>query len=434
MPEIIPFKGLTYNAAKVRAPAKVVAPPYDVISPEQQNELYDRSPYNIVRIDFSRDPNPYESVPPLFQEWQREGVLVAEERPAIYYLSQQYELPGGVHKERRGFVALAKIEDVANGEIHGHEATLAEPREDRLKLMLACDAQLSCIFALYAQEQPALTQALHEHVAGEDPRYEVPYGEYGVSRLWAVTDPEIVRIVQTAMADEPVFIADGHHRYEAAANYRSLRMQQKQGASGEEGFNYVMMFFANLREDGVVILPTHRLVHELPKIPFQKLEEDLQTYFHIDPFPKNSDGRKAFLKTLVSHSGKRRALGASFQGDPRYLLLRLKNKRTMQSLAKDVCPELRELDVSTLHVLLMEHILGVSTRDAINTKTVSYDHNADQALQAVEDGNCKAAFILNPPTADQMINLSLTGQKMPQKSTYFFPKLLTGLVINKVEV
>ena len=434
MPEIIPFRGLTYSAAKVRDATKVVAPPYDVISPDQQNELYDRSPYNIARVDFSRDPNPYESVPPLFQQWQRDGALVAEDSPAIYYVSQKYELPGGVHKERRGFIALAKIEDFTNGKIHGHEATLAEPKEDRLKLMLACDAQLSSIFALYAQEEPILTQTLADHVTGRKPRHEVPYGEYGVSRLWPVTDPELIQLVQNSMADEPVFIADGHHRYEAAANYRSRRRSEKPGATGAEGFNYVMMFFANLREDGVVILPTHRLVHELPKIPFQKLEEDLQRYFHIEPFPKNSDGRQAFLRTLESHSGKRRALGASFQGDPRYLLLRLKNKRTMQTLAKDVCPQLRDLDVSTLHMLLMEHILGVSTRAAVNTKTVSYDHNADRALQEVEDGHCKAAFILNPPTADQMIQLSLTGEKMPQKSTYFFPKLLTGLVINKVEV
>jgi len=434
MPQIAPFRGLTYNAAKVGNTANVMAPPYDVISPQQQSELYDRSPYNIVRIDFARDSNPYESVPPLFQEWQDEGVLIAEEIPAIYYLSQKYTLPGGGRKERRGFVALAKIEDFANGKIHGHEATLAEPREDRLRLMLACDAQLSSIFALYAQEKPTLTDALHEHVTGQKPRYEVPYGEYGVSRLWAVTDREIVQMVQNAMADEPVFIADGHHRYEAASNYRSRRLQGKKDASGGEGFNYVMMFLANLREDGVVILPTHRLLHELPTIPFQRLEEDLERYFHIEPFPKNSDGRQAFLRTLESNSGKRRALGASLQGDPRYLVLRLKNKRTMQSLAKEMCPELRALDVSTLHVLLMEHILGVSTRDAVNTETVSYDHNAEQALQEVEDGHCKAAFILNPPTADQIINASLTGEKMPQKSTYFFPKLLTGLVINKVEL
>jgi len=434
MPHIIPFRGLTYNSAKARYATKVVAPPYDVISPQQQSELYDRSPYNVVRIDFSRDADPYESVPPRFQEWQREEVLVAEEVPAIYYLSQEYELPGGGRKERRGFVALAKIEDFENGNIHGHEATLAEPREDRLKLMLACDAQFSSVFALYAQERPTLTQALLEHVDGRKPRCQVSYGEYGVSRLWTVTEPETIRMIQNAMADEPVFIADGHHRYEAASNYRRRRFEDKQGATGDEGFNYVMMFFANLREDGVVILPTHRLIHELPEIPFQKLEESLQRYFYIEPYPKNRDGRQDFLGTLRSRTAKRRVLGASFNGDPRYLILRLKNKRTMQRLAKDMCPELRDLDVSTLHVLLMEHILGVSTRNAVNTKTVSYDHDAEQALQEVEDGHCKAAFVLNPPTADQMISVSLTGEKMPQKSTYFFPKLLTGLVINKVEV
>lgn len=432
MAEIIPFRGLTYNPSKVPDAARVVAPPYDVISPRQQHELYERSPYNVVRIDFSRDPDPYTRVPQLFAEWQRAGVLTAEEVPAIYYLSQRYELPGGERKERRGFIALAKIEDFATGKIHGHEATLAEPKEDRLKLMLACDAQFSPIFALYAQDKPTLTEKLDSSVRERTPRFQVTYGEYGESRLWAITEPRIIELVQHALAEEPVFIADGHHRYEAASNYRAIRLREKAEATGYEGFNYVMMFFANLREDGVVILPTHRLVHQLPPVALRELDERLGAEFDVESFPKTAHGRQQFLETLRQSDGKRRTVGASFASDPRYLILRLKSASAMQRLAAELTPALRDLDVSTLHVVIMEHILGVSTRNAANTEAVSYDHDAEEALRKVEEGQCMAAFILNPPTADQMIQVSLAGDKMPQKSTYFFPKLLTGLVVNKV--
>ena len=227
-----------------------MAPPYDVISPEHQAELYERSPRNVVRIDFSRDADPYAAVPQRFREWQDDGTLVAEEVPSIYYLSQEYRLRDGVARERRGFIALAAIEDFGDGAIHGHEATLAEPREDRLKLMLACDAQFSSILALYTDEKPTLTDALRDHVSSRKPKVEAELGEFGTSRLWAVNDSGLVGMVQEALRERSVFIADGHHRYEAAGNYRRRRLAERAGAAGDEGFNRVMMYFANLEEEG----------------------------------------------------------------------------------------------------------------------------------------------------------------------------------------
>lgn len=433
MAQIFPFRGLTYNPGKVDDFSSVVAPPYDVISPEYQAELYDRSPRNVVRIDFCSDPDPYEAVPQRFREWQEDGTLVPEDSPAIYYLSQEYRLGDGVPRERRGFIALTAIEDFGGG-IHGHENTLAEPREDRLKLMLACDAQFSSILALYTDEKPTLTDALREHVSSREPKVEAAEGEYGTSRLWAVTDPGLIRMVQEAMSRQAVFIADGHHRYEAACSYRAQRLAQRPGASGDEGFNRVMMYFANLQEEGVVILPTHRLVRELPEAPMPELEEKLQRHFHVEAFPRDGDGRRRFLDTVQNPEGGQRLLGAYFRADSRYLALRVRDSETMQHLTPDMGPELRSLDVTTLHALLMEHILGVSTRDAVNTDAVAYTHDAAEALAEVESGGCQAAFILNPPTAGEMIAVSLKGEKMPQKSTYFFPKLVTGLVIHKVEV
>lgn len=432
MAKIFPFRGLTYDPGKIDDLSRVVAPPYDVISPEHQAELYERSPHNIVRLDFCRDADPYETVPRRFRQWLEEGILVAEEAPAIYYLSQEYRLQDGGLRDRRGFIALAAIEDFGGG-IHGHEATLAEPREDRLKLMLACDAQFSSILALYADEKPTLTNALREHVNSRKPRVAAGPDELGASRLWAVTDPGLIRMMQEAMSRKAVFIADGHHRYEAACNYRRRRLAERPGATGDEGFNRVMMYFANLEEEGVVILPTHRLVRDL-HVPVRELNEKLERHFHVQAFPRSPAGRRQFLETLERPDGSRRLLGASFKDDPRYLVLRLRDGETMRQLAPGMGPELRGLEVTTLHVLLMEHILGVSTRNAVNTDAVAYTHDAEEALAEVDNGGCRAAFILKPPSAGEMIDVSLKGDKMPQKSTYFFPKLVTGLVIHKVEV
>lgn len=434
MAKIFPFRGLTYDSGKVGDFSDVVAPPYDVISPEHQAELYERSPHNVVRIDFSRDGDPYATVPQRFREWQDEGTLVPEDAPAIYYLSQEYRLRDGITRERRGFIALAAIEDFGDGAIHGHEATLAEPREDRLKLMLACDAQFSSILALYSDEKPTLTDALREHVRSKMPKVEAELGEFGTSRLWAVTDSGLIAMVREALREREVFIADGHHRYEAAGNYRRRRLAERPGATGDEGFNRVMMYFANLNEEGVVILPTHRLVREMPPVPSAELEEKLQRYFRVEAFPRDAGGRRRFLETLEHPKDGERVLGAAFRDDARYLALRPRDAAAMQQLAPDMSPELRGLDVTTLHVLLMEHILGVSTRDAVNTDAVAYTHDAEEALAEAEAGRCQAALILNPPTAAEMIAVSLKGEKMPQKSTYFFPKLVTGLVIHKVEV
>lgn len=433
MAKIFPFRGLTYDPGKVGDVSRVMAPPYDVISPEHQAELYERSPRNVVRIDFSRDADPYATVPQRFREWQDDGTLVPEEAPAIYYLSQEYRLRDGVMRERRGFIALAAIEDFGDGAIHGHEATLAEPREDRLKLMLACDAQFSSILALYTDEKPTLTDALRKHVSSRKPKVEAELGEFGTSRLWAVTDPGLIGMVQEALRERSVFIADGHHRYEAAGNYRRRRLAERSGATGDEGFNRVMMYFANLEEEGVVILPTHRLVRAMPPVGPAALEEKLRQYFHVEEYPRNPDGRRRFLETLEHPKEGERVLGASFRDDPRYLALRPRDAEAMQRLAPDMSPELRGLDVTTLHVLLMEHVLGVSTRDAVNTDAVAYTHDAEEALAEAAAGRCQAALILNPPSAGEMIAVSLKGEKMPQKSTYFFPKLVTGLVIHKVE-
>lgn len=436
MIRIAPFRGIIYNPKKIRDFSKVVAPPYDVISPEEQERLYRKSPQNVVRLILNREPNPYEEAARTFEQWLADGILVRGGRPAIYFLSQRFTLKSGEEKERLGFMALARIEDPSSGGIHPHEKTHKGPLEDRIKVMHACQANLSSIFTLYSQPKQTITQMLEEHVRGNPPTIQVQVKDEGKgsSLLWEVTDDEIIGSLQRQMEDQPLLIADGHHRYEAATRYRDRLRSERVQWTGREGFNYVMMFFANMTEEGLVILPTHRLLREFPRIPFLQLEEAMQGHFHIEQYPKTPEGRRSFLKDFQRGGKKRHLIGASFKGDPRYLILRLKNKRSMQRLGKEMSESLLELDVTILHHLLIENILGLSPEAQAQAGNISYGQDTEDTLNAVEMGASQAAFILNPLQSEQILAVAMGGEKMPQKSTYFYPKLLSGLVINKIDL
>ncbi len=433
MAEIAPFRGLLYNAKKIADVSRVVAPPYDVISRDEQERLYKRSPYNVVRLILSQEPEPYDSVGKLFDEWQREGILVRDEKPALYFLRQRFSLKDKQEKERWGFLAVARLEDFSTGAIRPHEGTLAAPKEDRLRIMLSTNANLSPIFALYDEPKQTINRLLAEHTQGSAPHLEAKEDKSGTCRLWRIDDPGLIAIARRELASAPLFIADGHHRYEAALNYRDRMRAEKPGATGREAFNYVMMFFANMRDEGLVVLPTHRLVRALPPMPFQKLEEELMRYFYLEPYPKNIEGQRAFLRALQTQGKKHRVIGASFKRDPRYLILRLKNKRFMQRLAGDLSAPLRELDVSVLHRLILDHIFGFKSEDQVKEGAISYSQDEEKVLQALDKEDYAAAFILNATKAEEIMAVSLAGEKMPQKTTYFFPKLIDGLVMNSLD-
>lgn len=433
MAHIVPFRGILYNQHKIRDLSRVIAPPYDVITPEEQERLYRKSPYNIVRLILNQEPNPYESAARLFEGWQAEGIFVRDERPALYFLSHRFRTNEGKEKERQGFIALNRLEDFSTGTIRPHENTLEGPKEDRLQLMLACHANLSQIFALYSEPKRIINRALAEHVQGVAPPIDVKEEGGGSCLLWRISDIEMIRLVQREMEDQSLLIADGHHRYEAALNYRNHFRQKREKWSGREAFNYVMVYFANMKDDGLAILPTHRLVRGFSPIPFQKLEEALQRHFYLEPYPKTPDGQRWFLRALKSGGKKRHLIGASFKRDPRYLILRLKNKRSLQRLAKDLSEPLRDLDVTTLHLLILEHILGLAPEEQVKEEVMSYSQDEERVLKAVDKEDYQAAFILNPPNPEEILAVALRGEKMPQKTTYFHPKLISGLVINKID-
>jgi uncharacterized protein (DUF1015 family) len=433
MIRIAPFRGLFYNPRKIRDLSKVIAPPYDVISKEEQEKLYRKSPHNFVRLDLNQEPDSYAAVAQLFKEWQAEGIFDRDAAPAIYYGTHRFSLRGAEEKERQGFFALVELQDLSSGDIRPHEKTLDAPKEDRLKLMLSCQAQLSPIFALYAEAKATINRTLAASVESTDPFIEVKPDDTSECRLWRVTDPKLIHWVQEEMKDHLLLIADGHHRYEATLKYRDHMRGEKGQWNGREPFNYIMTYFANMDDENLVIFPTHRLVRGYAPQPFLQLEENLQKYFYVEPYPKTPEGKGWFLKALKSGAKKQRLIGASFKRDPRYLILRLKNKRIMQRLAKDLSTPLRELDVTTLHLLILEHILGLVPEQQVSGETIRYSQDEEAVLQSLEKEEFQAAFILNPPKAQEILTIARGGETMPQKSTYFYPKLISGLIVNKID-
>ena len=433
MIRIAPFRGVFYNQKKFRDLSKVIAPPYDVISKEEQEKLYKKSPHNFVRLDLSQEPDSYNAVAQLLGEWQSQAILERDETPAIYFLSHRFKLKSGEQKLRHGFFALVQLQELDGGDIRPHEKTLDAPKEDRLKLMLACQAQLSPIFALYNDAKQGINRMLVVAVEGVAPFVEVELDSGDECKLWRIADPAIIEKIQQAMKEQNLLIADGHHRYEATLRYRDQMRSERGQFTGNEAFNFIMAYCANMSDDNVVILPTHRLVRGFTHQPFLQLEEALQTYFYVEQHPKTPDGKSSFLKALTRAAKKHRVIGASFKRDPRYLILRLKNKRLMQRMAKELSAPLRELDVSTLHLLVLEHILGMTPEQQVSGETIRYSQDEEAVLQALEKEDFQAAFILAATKKEEIQAVVATGEKMPQKSTYFYPKLSSGLIVNKID-
>jgi uncharacterized protein (DUF1015 family) len=433
MVRIAPFRGVFYNQKKFRDLSKVIAPPYDIISKDEQEKLYKKSPHNFVRLDLSQEPDSYNAVAQLLGEWRSQGILERDETPAIYFLSHRFKLKGGEQKLRHGFFALAQLQDLDGGDIRPHEKTLDAPKEDRLKLMLACQAQLSPIFTLYDDAKQGTNRMLAVAVEGAAPFIEVELDNGDECKLWRIADPAIIEKIQRAMQEQTLLIADGHHRYEATLRYRDQMRRERGQFTGNEAFNYIMAYCANMSDDNVVILPTHRLVRGFTHKPFLQLEEALQTYFYVEQHPKTPDGKSSFLKALTRAAKKHRVIGASFKRDPRYLILRLKNKRVMQRMAKELSAPLRELDVSTLHLLVLEHILGMTPEQQVSGETIRYSQDEEAVLQALEKEDYQAAFILAATKKEEIQAIVAGGEKMPQKSTYFYPKLSSGLIVNQID-
>ena len=433
MAKIFPFRALRYDASKVSV-ANVVTQPYDKISPAAQDRYYNASPYNLVRIILGKPEsgdddqhNVYSRASEFLHTWRQDHVLHQDPDPSIYLYTQTFSVPGdpsGTQAERRGFIAAGQLESYDEKVVFRHEQTLTKPKADRLNLLRATKAHFGQIFMLYSDPAGEVDELL----AQTRPADVEVTDEYGVvHRLWKISDQAVITRVQRAMAGKNLIIADGHHRYETALNYRN-EMRQQTGQSEGAPFERVMMTLVNMDSKGLVVLPTHRVVFGLAAFDESKLVADLQKHFEVEKLGTTNDLSPA-LKRMQEAGQHKTALLAVTAGS-RYLL-RAKDAQQSSSL-HDQSERQRALDVVQLHKLILEDALGMSEDDIRDQKHLKYIRDAREAADEVRRG-ANVAFLMNPVRMSQVRDIAFSGEVLPQKSTDFYPKLLSGLTIYSLE-
>ncbi|MGV3724406.1 MAG: DUF1015 domain-containing protein [Actinomycetota bacterium] len=415
MAEVKPYPGIRYRLAQPEEAAAVTAPPYDVISPAGQQALEERDPRNIVRLELSRDAegdtdasNRYTRAADLFRRWLDEGVLVREAAPALYVYGQRYEL-GGVQQERLGVMAALKVEPYEAGVVLPHEQTFSKHKEDRFRLLSTARAQFSPIFGLYAAPEAGVRARL-EAAATLAPVAAAVDSDGVEHRIWPVTDAEFINWAAEAFAGKQVFIADGHHRYETSLRYRNERRAETPGAPPSP-FDYVMTFLVEMDDPGLVLLPTHRLIPAGLPSP-EELRAKLEPYFRIE------DTTLAAADDLAHHQ-----IGVVLP-DGRTWKLTLTDQGALSRLDTEHSAAWRDLDVVLLHRLVLEEALGLDEHAEI-----VYTRDPAEARDRVTSGEFQASFLLPSPNVEELKDVANAGDKMPHKSTYFWPKAISGLVI-----
>ena len=444
MAHIVPFRALRYDPKRV-TPSDVVTQPYDKITPQGQDRYYAASPYNLVRLILGkRDPgdndrnNVYSRAASFFGDWRRQGIFLQDAQPSIYVYAQTFTVPGTKSEvERRGFIALCRIEDYASGVVFRHEQTLAKPKADRLQLLEATRAHFGQIFMLYndnGEVDGLLTQ--------EGPPTTEVTDEYGVRhRMWRVSDSSLVELVRGKMRDKKLIIADGHHRYETALNYRNARRsaepqpvaapRERAAATllrsletEEAPYDLVMMTFINMNSPGLVVLPTHRVVSGLPSFSPSEFASAVRAYFNVEEVDPSVDATRATaILREAAHVGTAILAATASQ------VWLLHTPKAPASMFPGLSIRQQALDVVQLHKVLLEGVLKLSEESIRDQQNLSYIRDAGEALATVRSGGANISFLMNPCRIAQVRDIAFAGEVLPQKSTDFYPKLLSGLTI-----
>lgn len=425
MPEIRPFRAVRYDLAKVGALSDVVAPPYDVIGPELQSALYDASPYNIIRLELNREQagdapgqDRYARASGFLKDWKRQGVLAQDPHPAFYVYHQTFTVEGQCFT-RKGFFARVRLEPFGEGRIYPHEQTLSGPKADRLNLYRSTGFNLSPIFSLYPDAENGVLRAVEAGIADRTPLEATDHLGV-VHRVWPVTDQEAHTVASGLIADRPFFIADGHHRYETGLAYRDELASKGELSGPEDPANFCLMMLVSMSDPGLLILPTHRLVSGLSGLTGDRLVEHLAREFEVAEAP---DARAAWES--IELGGDQDMLGFGTVSDGRWFTARLRSDATMDAIVPEHSPEWRALGVSILHELVLKTLL----QDA-GTPSIQYVHLLDEVLDSTSKRTCDLACLVPPAGMGDVEAIASNLEKMPPKSTYFYPKLLTGLVLN----
>jgi len=425
MADIYPFRALRYDLQKV-SPSQVLTQPYDKITPAMQDRYYAASPYNLVRIILGRrEPdsaadNVYTRAAAYANDWRARGILQQDSLPSIYSYSQSFTAPSGDSFERRGFIALGRVEDYSAKVVYRHEQTLSKPKADRLDLLRATRAHYEQLFLLY-EDSGQIDSLL---ATPQAPIIDVA-DEYGVAhRVWQISDPAVIAAVQDRMRDQRLVIADGHHRYETALNFRNESRAKAGTASNPQApYEFVMMTFVNMNDPGLLVLPTHRVVHSLESFSADAFQNSARTFFEVEVVDPAIDAARA--TALLAERGRAGTALLAVTANRAFLLH--SPKPAGAKFFAGLSDRQRSLDVVQLHKCLLEGVLQLSEESIRNQQNLSYLRDPSEALAQVRQGKANIAFLMNPCPVAQVRDVAFAGEVMPQKSTDFYPKLLSGL-------
>jgi len=424
MTKIKPFRALVYNQNKIKDLSLVVCPPYDIISSSQQEYYHDRSKYNLIRILLGKDipgEDKYRRSAGYFKDWQKENILIQDVKPAIYFYNQQYSIKGE-KKNRIGFIAMLQLGG-DKSVVFGHERTRLEPKEDRLKLLKAVKANLSPIFVIFSDKKRVIQSVNQQFIIGREPLLQFTDNEKVTHQLWRLDQEDLLTKIQVGLENANVFIADGHHRYEVACAYREEMKKKLSAITGEESFNYLMAYFTNIESHGLTVMPIHRLVKVGPVFDSGSFRVFLKKYFDLEEVKD-----KTRFVFLMQKAGETEHVLGMYK-DKRYWLLRLKNVKILDKMITDRSSSYRSLDVTILNHMVLKEGLGIALEDK---EKIVFRTSVDELIDEVDNDKSSIAFFLNPVKIQQIISIALEGDKMPAKSTYFYPKPISGLVINKL--
>lgn len=427
---IKPFKAMRFTK-KAGGIKELVCPPYDIISEEQRLAYLKRNEHNIIRLELPREQSlresgdSYAAAGETLAAWLDDGILAKDEAESLYIYEEEFTVSGVVHTVK-GFTCRVRLEEFSAGIVLPHEETLSKAKADRFDLMCATNSNFSSIYSLYFDGDNAVYSII-DSISMRDADIEFKTDDGVTHRLWLVTDEKAIEKICMLMREKKLYIADGHHRYETALNYKKHLVEKGESMDESHAANYIMMTLVNMEHEGLVVFPTHRIVRGVKGFSAEKLLEECGKYFDIETCGKDNieakiaecekDGRKAF----------------GVYGDKLASLLILKDAEIMKELLPQKSEAYQNLDVSILHTLILERLLGIDKENMANQKNLIYTRDIGEAIGVVDSGDANCAFIIGATKVAEIAAVASSGEKMPQKSTYFYPKLITGLVMNKLD-
>ncbi len=446
MAKIVPFRGIVYNPERVENLANVATPPYDVITPPEQLAFYERHPWNIIRLILGKisekdtpQDNRHTRSADFFNAWMSEGILIQDISPAFYLTSIEFSVQSR-KITRWGLISQVALEPFENGVVLPHEKTFSRVKSERLELMKSCHANYSPIFSLYSDSEQIVLNTLRQSCSEmmpdmkPDMKFVDTYGH--IHQLWRITDVAVHQRVSDFLNDKSIFIADGHHRYETALNYRQWVADRTPGFSPEHPANFIMMYLCGMEDPGLLILPAHRMVKAISPEKLVSFISAAEACFDISRFSMESGiGTETAAEkwdSILNTGGSGTQIGVVIKNHQQGYLLSLKPGVMQRMFGREMSERMLELDVTVLTRLILMELLGLNHSQLDDEYIMSYSSKTDVAVEAVRTGDCDAAFILNSTRIDQVKRIAEAGEIMPRKSTYFYPKVITGQVLNRL--